>query len=87
MVFFRKTLANYVVNHRVASPYHHPTSVQVKLSNMEIKLILEKTVNRARSDLPTKNNDALYGLIELLLKILWVCLHIIWCTVRLVIFL
>ena len=47
---FRKTLAKYGVNHRVASPYHPQTSGLFELSNREIKLILEKIVNKARSD-------------------------------------
>lgn len=58
---FRKTLAKYGVNHRVASPYHPQTSGKVELSNREIKLILEKTANKARSDWPTKINDALWA--------------------------
>jgi hypothetical protein len=57
----RKTLAKYDVNHRVASPYHHQTSGQVELTNMEIKLILEKIVNMSRSDWPLKVNDALWA--------------------------
>jgi hypothetical protein len=57
---FRKSLTKYGINHRVASPYHLQTSDQVELSNREIKLILEKTVNKARSDWPTKINDALW---------------------------
>jgi len=57
----RKTLAKYNVNHRIASPYHPQTSGQVELSNREIKLILEKTVNRARSDWPLKIKDALWA--------------------------
>ena len=56
---FRKALAKYDVNHRIASPYHPQTSGQVELSNREIKLILEKTVNKSRSDWPLKINDAL----------------------------
>ena len=36
---FRKMLAKYVVNHRIASPYHPQSSGQVELSNREIKLI------------------------------------------------
>jgi hypothetical protein len=54
----RKTLAKYDVNHRVASPYHPQTSGQIELSNREIMLILEKTVNKSRSDWPLKINDA-----------------------------
>ena len=30
---FRKMLAKYDVNHRIASPYHHQSSGQVELSN------------------------------------------------------
>jgi hypothetical protein len=56
----RKTLAKYGVDHRVGSPYHPQTSGQVKLSNRKLKLILEKTINRSRSDWPTKINDALW---------------------------
>src|SRR4051812_7187231 len=37
---FRKALAKYDVNHRIASPYHPQTSGQVELTNREIKLIL-----------------------------------------------
>ena len=57
----RKTLAKYGVNHRIESPYHPQTSGQVELSNREIKLILEKTVNKSRTDWPTKINDALWA--------------------------
>ena len=45
---FGKILAKYDVNHRIASPYHPQSSGQVELSNREIKLILQKTVNRSR---------------------------------------
>jgi transposase InsO family protein len=34
---FRKTLARYDVNHRIAYAYHPQTSGQVELSNREIK--------------------------------------------------
>ena len=44
---FRKMLAKYDVNHRIASPYHPQSSGQVEFSNREIKLILQKTVNRS----------------------------------------
>ena len=43
---FRKMLAKYDVNHRIASPYHPQSSGQVELSNRELKLILQNTVNR-----------------------------------------
>ena len=42
---FRKMLAKYDVRHRIASPYHPQYSGQLELSNREIKLILQKTVN------------------------------------------
>jgi transposase InsO family protein len=57
----RNTLAKYGVDHRVGSPYHPQTSGQVELRNRDLKLILEKTVNRSRSDWPTKINDALWS--------------------------
>jgi transposase InsO family protein len=39
---FRKTLARYAINHRIASAYHPQTSGQVELSNREIKSILRR---------------------------------------------
>ena len=42
---FHKMLAKYDVNHRIASPYHPQSSGQVELSNRELKLIWQKTVN------------------------------------------
>jgi hypothetical protein len=57
----RKTLAKYGVDHRVGSPYHPQTSGKFELSNRKLKLILEKTVNRSRSEWPTKINDALWA--------------------------
>ena len=33
---FRKMLAKYDVNHKIASPYHPQSSGQVELSNREI---------------------------------------------------
>ncbi len=72
---FRKMLAKYDVNHRIASPYHPRSSGQVELSNRELKLILQKTVNRSRKNWSKKLP---YGPIELHIKILWVCLRIKW---------
>jgi hypothetical protein len=53
-----KTLAKYGVDHRVGSPYHPQTSGPVELTNREL---MEKIVNRSRSDGPTKINDALWA--------------------------
>jgi hypothetical protein len=58
---FRKTLARYDVNHRIASAYYPQTSGQVELSNREIKSILQKTVNRSRKNWASKLNDALWA--------------------------
>ena len=38
---FRKILAKYDANHRIASPYYPQSSGQVELSNREINLILQ----------------------------------------------
>ena len=58
---FRKMLAKYDVNHRIASPYHPRSSGQVELSNRELKLILQKTVNRSRKNWSKKLDDALWA--------------------------
>src|SRR3954463_16511082 len=58
---FRKALDKYVVNHRIASPYHPQTSGQVEVTNREIKQILEKTVAISRKDWSTKLNEALWA--------------------------
>ena len=58
---FRKFLAKYDVNHRIASPYHPQCSGQVELSNREIKLILQKTVNRSRKNRSKKLDDTLWA--------------------------
>ena len=48
-----------MINHKIASPYHPRSSGQVELSNREIKLILQKTVNRSRKNWSSKLDDAL----------------------------
>ena len=77
-------LAKYDVNHRIASPYHPQSSGQVELSNREIKLILQKTVNRSRNNWSKKLDDALWAY-RTVIKILWVCLHTKWYMEKLVI--
>jgi hypothetical protein len=52
-------LAKYDINHRIASPYHPHTSGQVELSNREMKLILQKTINRSRKNWSKKLDDVL----------------------------
>lgn len=39
---FNRLLKKYIVHHRVATPYQPKTSVQVEVSNRQIKEILEK---------------------------------------------
>ena len=58
---FRKMLAKYDVNHRIASPYHPQSSGQVELRNRELKLKLQKTVNRSRKNWSRKLDDALWA--------------------------
>ncbi|XP_024009399.1 uncharacterized protein LOC112084485 [Eutrema salsugineum] len=47
---FEKLLRKQGVHHRVATPYHPQTSRQVKVSNRQIKEILEKIVGKTRKD-------------------------------------
>ena len=54
-------LDKYDVNHRIASPYHPQSNGQVELSNRELKLILQKTVNRSRKNWSKKLDDALWA--------------------------
>ena len=61
MVLSVKILAKYDVNRIIASPYHPQSSGQVELSNREIKLILQKTVNRSRKNWSKKLDDALWA--------------------------
>ena len=74
---FSKMLAKYDVNHRIASSYHPRSSGQVELSNREIKLILQNTINWSRR-IGLRNYMMHFGLIEQHIKILWVCLLIKW---------
>ncbi|KAK1598817.1 hypothetical protein QYE76_018498, partial [Lolium multiflorum] len=62
---FRKTLARYGINHRIASAYHPQTSGQVELSNREIKSILQKTVNKTRKNWAKLEHKAYWAVREL----------------------
>ena len=54
-------LAKYDVKHRIASPCHPQSSGQDELCNREIKLILQKTVNRSRKNWSKKIDYALWS--------------------------
>ncbi|XP_062108564.1 uncharacterized protein LOC133819354 [Humulus lupulus] len=51
----------YSVTHKVTVAYHPQANGQAEVSNREIKLILEKTVNPNRKDLSTRLDDALWA--------------------------
>ncbi|OMO93852.1 reverse transcriptase [Corchorus capsularis] len=51
----------YGVTHKVSTTYHPQTSGQAEISNREIKLILEKTVNPNRKDWSLRLSDALWA--------------------------
>ncbi|KAL1199622.1 hypothetical protein V5N11_019387 [Cardamine amara subsp. amara] len=59
---FESLLKKHGVKHKVTIPYHPQTSGQVKLSNREIKAILEKTVGVTRKDWAMKLDVALHYL-------------------------
>ena len=54
-------MKKYGITHRVATPYHPQTSGQVKVSNREIKHILEKMVRPDRKDWSKCLDDALWA--------------------------
>ncbi|XP_042444099.1 uncharacterized protein LOC122029226 [Zingiber officinale] len=54
-------LSSYGVVHKVLTPYHPQTNGQAKVSNREIKLILEKTVRPDRKDWSRRLSDALWA--------------------------
>ena len=58
---FRKFLTKSDVSHRISSPYHPKSSGQVDLTNREIKLILQNTINRSRNNWSKKLDDALWA--------------------------
>ena len=58
---FEGLLQKNGVHHRVATPYHPQTSGQIKVSNRQIKEILEKTVGTSRKDWSRKLDNALWA--------------------------
>ncbi|KAM6587011.1 hypothetical protein CsatA_009616 [Cannabis sativa] len=65
VIFFNKQfealLARYEVRHRTSLPYHPQSNGQAEIPNWEIKLILEKIVQRLRKDWSRKLDDALWA--------------------------
>ncbi|GJT21704.1 reverse transcriptase domain-containing protein [Tanacetum coccineum] len=58
---FAKVMSKYGVTHRLATAYHPQTSGQVKVSNRELKRILEKTVGENRASWSDRLDDALWA--------------------------
>ncbi|KAL6313386.1 hypothetical protein AAG906_001098 [Vitis piasezkii] len=61
LAFSFKDSFNFVANCDRSTPYHPQTSGQVKVSNRELKRILEKTINSCRRDWSSKLDDALWA--------------------------
>ena len=58
---FEAWVKKYSIAHKVTTPYHPQTSRQAKVSNWEVKHILEKTVRPNREDWPLWLNNALWA--------------------------
>ncbi|KAA3477661.1 KRAB-A domain-containing protein 2-like [Gossypium australe] len=58
---FETALAKYSVRHRIMTTYHPQANRQTKVSNQEVKQILEKIVNPNRKDLAHRLDDALWA--------------------------
>lgn len=56
---FKTLLVKYGIKHKVTRTYHPKISGQAKISNREIKRILEKVVSLSRKDWSLKLDDAL----------------------------
>ncbi|XP_071923102.1 uncharacterized protein [Coffea arabica] len=54
-------LFKYGCRHKTSLPYHPQANGQAELANREIKLILEKTVNKSRKNWATKLDDTLWA--------------------------
>ena len=58
---FEALMRKYAITHKLSTPYHPQTSGQVEVSNRQVKLIFEKTVNQNRKDWSIKLVDALWA--------------------------
>ncbi|GKA44932.1 reverse transcriptase domain-containing protein [Tanacetum coccineum] len=56
---FAKVMLKYGVYHRLSTAYHPQTSGQVKVSNRDLKRILERTIGENRTSWSDKLDDAL----------------------------
>lgn len=56
--YFEVLLSEYKVKHRITTPYHLQTNLQVVVSKRELQQILKKTVDFSRKDLSTKLKNA-----------------------------
>ena len=60
-IFFAKLMSRYGIRHVMGLAYHPQSNGQAKISNREIKKILEKTVNTSKKDWSAKLDDALWA--------------------------
>ena len=58
---FAKIMSRYGVKHVMGLAYHPQSNGQAEISNIEIKSILEKTVNASRKYWSAKLDDALWA--------------------------
>ena len=58
---FEALMCKYSITHKLSTTYHPQTNRQVKVTNRQIKLILEKTVGHNRKEWSTKLIDALWA--------------------------
>ncbi|XP_024042791.1 uncharacterized protein LOC127900653 [Citrus sinensis] len=54
-------MAKYGVKHKIVTAYHPQSNGQTKVSNREIKRILEKVVNPTRKDWSLRLHDSLWA--------------------------
>ena len=58
---FAKLMSRYKIKHLMGLAYHPQSNGQAKISNREIKIIPDKTVNASRKDWSIKLDDALWA--------------------------